>query len=104
MGYVRFTTWVEEMDAKKQGIREILLGYFRDKLGVNEKADEMILGMKTNEFQDDIVNDLTSRGIVSTSAPDVANQIKNGISVQELIDMLSSASNPRSTPASSEAL
>lgn len=81
-----FQAWVEAVETMKNGAREIILNFLRDELQIRD--DQTLLNMNTNDMDSDVVSKLLHRGIISTADPEIMQRIKNGVTVQELIDLV----------------
>ena len=83
---INFTTWLENMESRKTGIADSIVGFLKEKLHITD--DETILNMKTTDMASDVLQDLMQRGLIKSEDPDILDRIKNGISIQELVNIL----------------
>jgi hypothetical protein len=81
-----FKMWVENMESRKVGIKEGILNFLKDELSIID--DDTILQMNTNDISPDVVSKLIERGLITSADPNVITSIKNGITIQDLIDMM----------------
>jgi len=83
--FVKFKTYLE--NAERESTKDILMNFLRSELGIDD--ENTILSLSTKDLSSDIRNDLINRGGLNLQEkPEVINSIKNGITVEELIDML----------------
>jgi hypothetical protein len=94
VAYKPFKLWVEDLEARQIGTKDMIINFLQGELHVTDP--DTILNMSTNDIDPSIISKLLSRGLVSTSSQDIIDRIKNGITVQDLIDAL--ASNSSNTP------
>lgn len=80
-----FKQWLENIDATKMGIRDVLLTFFKTELHIND--EDTILNMRITDMAPGIAEKLKARGIVGQQ-PEAFDMIRNGATVQELIDTL----------------
>ncbi len=86
---LNFKNWIESIEANKSGIKDTIINFLKDALNIND--EEAILSMKLSSMDNEIINDLMSRGIIASSDENILSDIKNGsITVSELIDKLAS--------------
>lgn len=94
-----FSQWIENVEARRSAGRTIILNFLKDKLKIDD--DDAILGMNTADIDGSVIDDLLARGIVKTTNDSVLDRVKNGITVQELIDMLSAEESGSAMPDTS---
>ena len=87
-----FTQWVENLEVRKEGVKDAILAFLKTQLHIND--DDVILNMNTSEIDPTVVGKLTNLGEIANSSPDILNSIKNGITIQDLIDSLASSEYP----------
>lgn len=100
MGTLNFRIWLEDVEAKANSAKDIILNYLKDKLHINDT--DSILDMKLGSIDKSILSDLMQRGIVTTATADISQDIQNGsLTVQELVNKISGVQNniPRLTYA-----
>jgi hypothetical protein len=81
-----FKLWVEELEARKTGFQDIIIGFLKNELKIND--DDIILDMNTKQIDQSVISKLLDRGIVRTANPDVLTRIKDGVSIRELVSIL----------------
>lgn len=81
-----FKLWMEVLEARKTGFRDIIVGFLKSELKVND--DDTILNMNTKQIDQSVITKLLERGIVKTADPDIMTRIKDGVSIGELISIL----------------
>jgi hypothetical protein len=91
-----FKMWVEDIEARRIGSRDVILNFLKTELHITD--DATILGMSTKDMDPSIISKLLNRGIISTSSPDIMDRIKNGVTVDELVDLLASDASANPTP------
>jgi len=89
-----FKLWLEDLDAKRDGIKGTILNYLKDKLNIND--DEAILNMPLGSIDKKVLSDLMNRGLISTSNEDVMQDIQNGNgTIMDLIAKLAGGPAPQ---------
>ena len=78
--------WTEEIEARKAGFKDIIVGFLKSELKIND--DDTILNMSTKQIDQSVISKLLDRGIVKTADPDVMTRIKDGVSIGELVSIL----------------
>ena len=88
---MEFKIWLENIEAKRNGIKDTILQFLRDKLNI--RSDSAILSMSLGSIDKKVISDLSERGLISSADGDVLDDIRNGsITVQQLIDRLAGVS------------
>lgn len=95
---LEFTLWLEDLEAKRDGIKDTILNFLKDKLNIND--EDAILNMPLNAIDRSIVADLGNRGMINTESPEVAQNIKNGSgTVLDLINKLAGLNPDKINPS-----
>jgi hypothetical protein len=89
-----FKIWIEELEAKREGIKGVILNYLKDKLNIND--DEAILDMPLGSIDKKVLSDLLNRGLITTSNEDIMQDIQNGNgTIMDLIAKLAGGAPPQ---------
>lgn len=75
MHNLQFNLWLEDLEAKRNGIKDTILNFLKDKLNISD--DDAILDMPLNAIDHSIVAELLNRGIINTSSDEARQSIKN---------------------------
>jgi hypothetical protein len=87
-----FRTFLEDDESRRIASRDMLLNFLKSELHITD--DNVILAMNTTDMDPGVIQKLLARGIVSTSTPDIMHQIRNGITVADLVDALAASPAP----------
>jgi len=94
MKSLEFKLWLENLNAKREGIKGTILNYLKDKLSIND--DDAILNMPIGSIDRKVLSDLMNRGLISTSNEDVVQDIQNGNgTIMDLIAKLAGGTAPQ---------
>ena len=85
---IDFRPWLENLEAKRTGVKDVILNFLKSKLHIDD--DQEILSMPLGSIDKKVIGDLLARGIISTADEGIAQDVKNGsITVMELVNRLS---------------
>lgn len=94
---MNFKTWLENVEAKREGIKGTILNFLKDKLNLD--SDEAVLSLALSSIDKSVLRDLVNRGTVNTSDDMIIQSIKNGSgTVMDLVDRLSGVAPQISSP------
>jgi len=96
-----FNTWLEDKESRSNGSRTIILNFLQDRLNIDDP--ETIMQMNTKDIDEDVIDDLMKRGIIRTTNQSIFQRIKNGITMQELVDLLAGDEDGSNMPTPSQA-
>lgn len=87
MAIKSFHLWLENKEAQHMGIKDNIVQFLKDELHITNEED--ILDMNTADIDSEVISKLSERGIITTSDESIIERIKDGITIQELINLLS---------------
>lgn len=88
MNNLNFKTWIEESSVKKNAIKDMVLSFLKDKMGIT--GEDEILFMSLKSINPSIIRDLFTRGIISNIDPVQKTELQNSdITISELINRIS---------------
>jgi hypothetical protein len=86
MAYIRFSSWIEGVETRRRvGIGTVILDFLKSQIKIHD--DESLLQLNTKDIDSGVISDMLSRGIIKHD-PNLVDIIKNGITIQELIQYL----------------
>ncbi|RDJ35378.1 MAG: hypothetical protein DWQ19_11220 [Crenarchaeota archaeon] len=94
---MNFKLWLENIEAKREGIKGTILNFLKDKLNLDD--DQAVLSLSLSSIGHDVLTDLIHRGLISTSDDMTIQTIKNRTgTVHDLIDLLADSDSQLQEP------
>ena len=90
---LKFKTWLENLVAKTDGIKNTVLDFLKDKLSIQD--DEAILTMPLSSIDQNVIGELLNRGFIQNAPEELLMDIKNGsLTVGDMVDRLAGGEKP----------
>lgn len=77
-----FKVWVENA-VRRRAIQDTVLNFLQDKLSISDP--QVILNMRTSQLEPSVLDELQQRGVLNAN-PNLAQDLKSDITIQELIE------------------